>query len=113
MCDALTEAYLCWTSLYCASTPRPFASFKDDFFARNRVIFERVKDEFVEGARSLLLGAMGGPFIGAAIGSMVPASLAEALFNSLNIDEICEWREQAWKNAQQRIDAGGRLSVPA
>jgi hypothetical protein len=83
---------------YCLRPSIPFQAFHPDFFDKNRPLFESVKREFLDTV------VRGRPF------PVDPRMIHDILQvgdrvigAGLSINEIYQWRQDAWDGAQRRI----------
>jgi hypothetical protein len=98
MAPSLEKAYRTFDAKY-TSVPS-FDTYKPDFFGRNRVVFAKVRDTIINEIVNRGLGM-------AARGRSVDPKLAnkagKILKIGLQIDEIYDWREVAWKTAKSKL----------
>ena len=107
--EALVRAYESYVSKY--KRPKQFYLHHRDFFLYNRPIFERVKAEyFIDLSRTTFPGspdwgqfAMGAASEKHSIGPFKFSLDQLVLGETLNVDEIYQWREKAWNRARVRI----------
>jgi outer membrane protein OmpA-like peptidoglycan-associated protein len=97
MATALERAYRTYVARYCLSPAPPFDDFRDDFFVRNHIVFDRAKADLLLHASQL------GPFpVGPEWGQFLFAQ-GEPLAGGLPVDEVYRWRERAWTEARSRL----------
>jgi uncharacterized protein DUF5995 len=108
--EALVRAYLSYVSKYCR--PKQFDLHYHDFFSEsNRKVFDKVvADFFIDLSRTTFPGPVDQGQFAMGVGSQPHAigpfkfHLADiVLGKSLDLDEVWEWRNQAWGRARRRI----------
>lgn len=96
MATALERTYRSYTAKYCLGSPR-FDDFRPDFFAANRIVFERAKADF------LLHVSQYGPLpVGPEMGQFLFA-MGEPLAGGLEVGEVYRWRDAAWVEARRQL----------
>jgi hypothetical protein len=97
MATALERAYRSYVAKYCLVPPPRFDDFRPDFFARNRIVFDRAKAAFL-----LHLSQQGPLPVGPEIGQFLFAQ-GEPMMGGLDVDEVYRWRDTAWAEARRRL----------
>lgn len=90
MQHALRAAYQSYTIAYCVNVP--LDTFHKDFFEINKAAFLTVRDEFVFDLMSR--------FFPPNMAIPKPKGWILDKFADIDIDEIYQWRQQAWDNAK-------------
>jgi hypothetical protein len=97
MATALERAYRSYVAKYCLNPAPRLDDFRPDFFENNRLVFERAK------ASLLLEASRFGPLpVGPELGQFLFAA-GEPLAGGLDINQVYQWREQAWAEAKRRL----------
>lgn len=96
MATALEQAYRTWDE----SPKPPFAALHDDFFDRNRPIFERVRASFFIDMND----KAGFPFR-PEVGQLVIVTGEMVSGAGLSVNQIYQWRTTAWNEAARRLSA--------
>ena len=99
MPQALAQAYQSFASKYCGVPD--FDTYWEDFFPRNRSIFDQVQLDFLNEFINRGLGVS--MMFGRSIKPQAAIDLANRTKLGLDIDEIYQWREVAWKEAKTTI----------
>ncbi|MBI3408518.1 MAG: hypothetical protein HY040_09210 [Planctomycetes bacterium] len=96
MSEALANAYLSYRQKYCDAPP--FEAYHDDFFKRNRPVFDLVKDSLINDlVNRVIFGGQG------ASDPHVVARVSDIVKKGLNNDDVYDWRETAWQDAAFKI----------
>jgi Family of unknown function (DUF5995) len=97
MATALERTYRSYVAKYCIASPPRFDEFREDFFDRNRIVFDRAKAAF------LLNLTQFSPFpVTPEVGQFLFAS-GEPLAGGLDVGEVYRWRGVAWSEARRRL----------
>jgi hypothetical protein len=98
MAQSLEKAYRTFSAKY-TGVP-PFDTFYHDFFDRNRPVFVKVRLAIVN---ELVNRGMGLAAMGKSVDPNFASKGAEVVNMGLNIDEIFNWRKEAWREAKSKL----------
>ena len=98
MAEALARAYRSYSAKYCVT--RPLDDYHDDFFVRNKPIFEKVKLSLVN---ELINRGRGFAMWGKSVDPKVAARAGDIMKVGLDVDEVYKWRETAWQEAKKKL----------
>jgi hypothetical protein len=97
MATALERAYRSYVSKYCLNPPPRFDDFREDFFERNRIIFDRAKASLLLDLSPL------SPFpVSPEVGQFLFAQ-GEPFAGGLDVEEVYNWRAATWNEARRRL----------
>jgi hypothetical protein len=98
MADALAKAYRTYTDKY--SNVPPFHTYYPDFFQRNKPIFGKVRVALIN---ELVNRGLGMAAYGKSVNPEFVSKAADIMNEGLNIDEIYDWRNDAWRSAKSQL----------
>lgn len=97
MATALEQTYRSYVAKYCITAAPRFDAFREDFFERNRIVFDRAKAAF------LLNLTQFSPFPGDPEFGQFLFGVGDRYSGGLDVSEVYRWRDVAWGEARRRL----------